>query len=117
MKNANSLKTQPNSPVSLSRCGGFGNVLWWWICLVLLLSCPVHGQLVLEGHTDELRSVAWSPDGSQLASGSIDKTVKIWNANTGRVSRTLTEHDGAVTSVAWSPDGTQLASGSLDDTV
>ncbi|MGE4168377.1 MAG: hypothetical protein AB7E68_02420, partial [Candidatus Babeliales bacterium] len=71
----------------------------------------------LTGHTDSVFSVAWSPDGTKLASGSWDKTIKIWNAQTGTELQTLTGHTGFVHSVAWSPDGTKLASGSYDKTI
>jgi WD40 repeat protein len=54
--------------------------------------------------------VAWSPDGSRLASAAGDKTVRLWDARTGEVGRTLEGHTGPVVSVAWSPDGTHLAS-------
>ena len=77
------------------------------------------GQLLqtLTGHMDNVNSVAWSPGGTTLASGSSDNTVKIWNATTGQLLRTLTGHNADVWSVAWSPDGTTLASGGWDDTV
>ncbi|MBM3736870.1 MAG: hypothetical protein FJW39_13890, partial [Acidobacteria bacterium] len=64
-----------------------------------------------------VNSVAWSPDGRQLASGSSNQTVKEWDARTGQLQRTLTGHSRGVNSVAWSPDGRQLASGSDDNTV
>ncbi|MCP5084564.1 MAG: WD40 repeat domain-containing protein, partial [Alphaproteobacteria bacterium] len=67
------------------------------------------------GHSDWVWSVAWSPDG-QLASGSDDGTVILWNTDTGQPAQTLSGHSGTVLSVAWSPDG-QLASGSDDGTV
>jgi WD40 repeat protein len=60
--------------------------------------------------------VAWSPDGTKLASGSEDKTVKIWNAKTGKCDSTLNV-DSGVNAVAWSPDAKVLASGSDDKTV
>ena len=72
---------------------------------------------VYRGHTDRVTSVAWSPDGNYIASGSLDKTVQIWNAKTGEHSYTYRGHSAAVNAVAWSPDGSSIASGSLDQTV
>jgi len=71
----------------------------------------------LEGHADRVSSVTFSPDGKLLASGSDDKTIKLWNVATGAVVRTLVGHSESVTSVAFSPDGSLLASGSTDSTV
>jgi WD40 repeat protein len=62
-------------------------------------------------------SVAFSPDGSILASGSSDKTVRLWDAATGAHLHTLERHADAIMSVAFSPDGSILASGSSDKTV
>jgi tetratricopeptide (TPR) repeat protein len=61
--------------------------------------------------------VAFSPDGTRLASGSVDKTVKVWDAQTGQETLALRGHTNGVTSVAFNPDGTRLASGSADKTV
>jgi WD40 repeat protein len=73
--------------------------------------------LTLTGHTNDVISVAYSPDGSQIVSGSWDKTIKIWDASTGAEIRTLTGHTNGVISVAYSPDGSQIASGSDDNTM
>src|SRR4051812_35663808 len=75
-------------------------------------------MLVLQGHRDVVRSVAWSPDGQTLASGSADRTVKLWGVTAGRVLRTLeTRSTGPVEAVAFRPDGQTLAVGTGQGTV
>ncbi|MBE9245208.1 serine/threonine protein kinase [Microcystis aeruginosa LEGE 00239] len=71
----------------------------------------------LTGHSGQVYSLAYSPDGRYLASGSKDRTIKIWEVATGKGLRTLTGHSGVVLSVAYSPDGRYLASGSKDRTI
>ncbi|WP_375328825.1 NACHT and WD repeat domain-containing protein [Microcystis sp. BLCC-F210] len=71
----------------------------------------------LEGHDNFVQSVNFSPDGKTLVSGSVDKTIKLWNVETGQEIRTLKGHDNFVTSVNFSPDGKTLVSGSVDKTI
>src|SRR5437899_2159842 len=71
----------------------------------------------LRGHSSWITRIAWSPDGKMLASPSADKTIRLWNAQTGRYLRTLKGHSDFIYSVAWSPDGLMLASSSADRTI
>ncbi|KAH8726251.1 putative WD-repeat protein [Phaeosphaeriaceae sp. PMI808] len=71
----------------------------------------------LEGHSDSVRSVAFSHNSTRLASASYDGTVKIWDASSGTCLQTLEGHSDSVNSVAFSHDSTRLASASYDGTV
>jgi len=78
---------------------------------------PIWSSPVGAHHQDMVTCVAYSQDGTRLATGSKDQTVKLWNSATGRELTTLAGHKGGVTSVAFSPDGNRLVSGSEDSTV
>ncbi|KAH7337943.1 WD40-repeat-containing domain protein [Rhizoctonia solani] len=72
----------------------------------------------LEGHTREVRSVSFSPDGTRIVSASYDKTIRIWDARNGElVLGPLRGHNWHVTSAEFSPDGTRVVSGSDDKTI
>ena len=79
------------------------------------VSAPYDGILI--GHTDAVNSVSYSPDGSQFATGSADRTIKLWDVSTQGNTATLIGHTGIVNSVAYSSDGTLLASASSDNTI
>lgn len=66
------------------------------------------------GHTRPIYSVAFTPDGSRLATASGDGTVKLWDSNTGEELLTLLGHAGRVFSLAISPDGSWLATAGQD---
>jgi WD40 repeat protein len=111
-----------------------------WLGVACLGLPPLSAQepkpgATLKGHTSPVWSVAYSPDGKSLASGSGptiqlatpdgkkpasgsgDQTVKLWDVQTGKEQATLKGHTSLVSSVAFSPDGKTLASGSHDKTV
>src|ERR1700743_2035813 len=71
----------------------------------------------LEGHSNWVGSVPFSHDSTRLASASHDRTVKIWEASSGRCLQTLKGHSEPVNSVAFSHDSTRLTSSSDDSTV
>jgi WD40 repeat protein/subtilase family serine protease len=109
---------------------GVGRVLsrWWsgcvWLWLAWAAVLPAFGQgrpdivWMRGGHAGDVTSVAFSPDGSLLASsGSWDATIKLWRVSDGALVRTLTGHTDWVNSVAFSPDGSLIASGSDDSTI
>jgi serine/threonine protein kinase/WD40 repeat protein len=76
-----------------------------------------HIKHILRGHALEVSSLAWAPDGSKLASGSLDHSVRLWDLNLPTTPLIIKKHALGVLSVAWQPDGTQLASGGQDNVV
>ena len=90
---------------------GIDNEIWLWHV------ADSRQLLSFKGHISWVHSVAFSPNGQILASGSNDQTVRLWDVNTGQCLKTLRGHTGCVQSIAFSPDGQILASGSNDSSV
>jgi hypothetical protein len=73
--------------------------------------------MTLAGHTSGVEACAFSSDGSRIVSASFDKTLKLWDAQTGAELATLEGHAGSVNACAFSPDGRRIVSGSDDETL
>jgi WD40 repeat protein len=87
------------------------NTVWLWD------PTTRHEIAALRGHTAWVISLAFSPDGKTLASGSNDATVKLWDLATKQVVQTLRGHTSPADSLAFSPDGKTLVTGSGDSMV
>eukprot|EP00505_MAST-04D_sp_SCG-Rhode-Island_P005213 Stramenopile-MAST_4_protein_5213 len=90
-----------------------------WFCPLSLTYLPAGSpcQQTLLGHSGNVNSVSFSPDGAWIVSGSDDKTVKVWSVVSGECVTTFEGHSGWVNSVSFSPDGASIVSGSRDKTV
>lgn len=72
---------------------------------------------LITGHTGSVNCMSFSRDGSVLARGSEDRTVRLWDVATGTPLKTLTGHASRVNCIRFSPDGRTIASGSDDGTI
>jgi WD40 repeat protein len=86
--------------------------------LTLSLTSPNEPLIrTFTGHSSSIWSVAVTPDGEQVISGSQDGTLKIWNLKTGILVDTIAAHNGSVNAVSIIPDGSHIISGSYDNTL
>lgn len=124
------LRAQPDTgPFTLERTLGrgmvravawspAGDVIAVGGALGIWLYTPALGDIgLLKGHTRAVYGLAFSPDGSKLASASHDRAVRVWDVAAQAPLLTLEGHTGLVVSVAWSPAGDVIASGAYDGTV
>jgi WD40 repeat protein len=108
-----------------SRIGPLGVVVilalvigagWWLLSTPTIKPADPIDHTLLTNYSAGVNCLAWSPDGKVIATGSNDKTVRLWSSN-GKALNTLSGHTEAVQSLAWSPDSKILATGSEDATI
>ncbi|WP_193196502.1 serine/threonine-protein kinase [Nostoc sp. MG11] len=108
-----------NAAIVLVGLGG----VWYFQFLPQLMTDSNPSQsasnqpTALKGHSSDVNSVAFAPDGKTLASGSDDRTIKLWNLSTGKEIYSLRNHSGWIWNIAFAPDGKTLASASADKTI
>ena len=91
----------------------------WDLAHILEVEPAAHRPIraLLKGHTKYVMSVVFNHDGTKIASGSYDNSIKVWNVSTGECISTLKGHTDDVNSVAFNHDGTKIASGFLDNSI
>ncbi|MBD2731696.1 pentapeptide repeat-containing protein [Nostoc sp. FACHB-892] len=98
------IDSEPSNPATLAEVSDSSHL-------------PVTCLNTLRGHFGQVWTIAFSPDGQLLASGSDDQTIRLWNAHDGTCLTVLQGHTGGVTSVSFSPNGQMLASASEDASI
>jgi len=93
----------------------------WWLAIgtadknLTLTDLCTGNSRTINGHRDEVSSVAFSPDGNYVVTGSFDNTIRVWQVGSGICTETLKKHSDRVLSVDVSPDGNYIASGGSDN--
>ncbi|XP_051842291.1 WD repeat, SAM and U-box domain-containing protein 1 isoform X2 [Antechinus flavipes] len=101
----------------MASCGQDCQIKLWVTSLTDFLGFELKYKCTLSGHSAPVLSCAFSYDGQMLVSGSVDKSVIIYESNTGSILHTLTQHTRYVTTCAFAPNILLLATGSMDKTV
>ncbi len=95
--------------IACANIGNENNIIRIWQVESLNQSHQIPNR-ILTGHDDSIWSIAFNPDGTKIVSGSSDRSVKIWNSQTGQCLKTFYGHNRPVLSVAFSPNGNTIAS-------
>ncbi|XP_074159490.1 WD repeat, SAM and U-box domain-containing protein 1 isoform X3 [Sminthopsis crassicaudata] len=101
----------------MASCGQDCEIKLWVTSLTDFLGFELKYKCTLSGHSAPVLSCAFSYDGQMLVSGSVDKSVIVYESNTGSILHTLTQHTRYVTTCAFAPNILLLATGSMDKTV
>ena len=108
----------PDSPPMVLKCWKDTIAVGLYSGSIIILNAITGVQVaILSGHIGWVGSLVFSPDGTSLVSGSSDRTIKLWDMQTGGVVKTFLGHTGQVSSVSMSADCTTIASGSEDKTI
>ena len=103
--------------------GGEDNVVYVWKAAdyrnpkrtLFGSDATIHPHRTLEGHTDHIKALAFSPNGKMLGSGGRDKTIRLWDVETGNSLFTITGHRNGIRALAFSPNGKTLASAAFSE--
>ncbi|XP_017918909.1 PREDICTED: WD repeat, SAM and U-box domain-containing protein 1 isoform X3 [Capra hircus] len=101
----------------LASCGQDCQIKIWVISFIHILGFELKYKSTLTGHCAPVLACAFSHDGQMLVSGSVDKSVIVYDTNTENILHTLTQHTRYVTTCAFAPNILLLATGSMDKTV